>query len=147
MLVNPVISVIRRRTSLALPQTRTVRTITRTLAKPPMISAILTTQMSPSRMVTGSSTLSFDPHHPLNTSEPVPCMVLQRLTEAFAQNSAPLSTEIPEWAQEFSDVFSKEPFDSLPERRSWDHAIKLVPDSKPMNCKVYPIPPPRAEGT
>ena len=67
--------------------------------------------------------------------------VSQRLAEAFARNSAPPSTEIPGWAQEFSDVFSKESFDSLPERRTWDHAIELVPDSKPTNCKVYPISP------
>jgi len=32
-------------------------------------------------------------------------------------------------------------FDSLSEHRFWDHAIELVPDSKPANCKVYPISP------
>ena len=67
--------------------------------------------------------------------------VSQRLAEAFAKNSVPSGTVVPEWAREFEDVFSKESFDSLPERRSWDHAIELVPDSKPANCKVYPISP------
>ena len=67
--------------------------------------------------------------------------VSQRLAEAFARNSAPPSKDIPDWAREYSDVFSKESFDSLPERRTWDHAIELVPDSKPTNCKVYPISP------
>ncbi|CAK5268475.1 unnamed protein product, partial [Mycena citricolor] len=67
--------------------------------------------------------------------------VSQRLAEAFAKNSAPPRDSIPEWAREFEDVFSKESFDNLPERRPWDHAIELVPDAKPTNCKVYPISP------
>jgi hypothetical protein len=29
----------------------------------------------------------------------------------------------------------------LLEKRAWDHAIKLVPDAKLANCKVYPISP------
>ncbi|KAF7372853.1 Reverse transcriptase-RNase H-integrase [Mycena sanguinolenta] len=67
--------------------------------------------------------------------------VSQRLAEAFAKNSTPAGASIPEWACEFGDVLSKESFDSLPEHRSWDHAIELVPDAKPANCKVYPISP------
>ena len=39
------------------------------------------------------------------------------------------------------DVFSKTSFDSLPERKQWDHAIELVPDAEPSNCKVYPLVP------
>jgi hypothetical protein len=42
-------------------------------------------------------------------------------------------------AADFLDVFKRESFNSLPERRVWDHAIKLIPDAKPANCKVYPI--------
>ena len=67
--------------------------------------------------------------------------ISQRLAEGFARNSAPPVAELPHWAREYSDVFSKESFDLLPERRSWDHAIELVPDAKPTNCKVYPISP------
>ena len=65
--------------------------------------------------------------------------VSQRLAEAYAKNSAIGKEAIPEWAHEFEDVFNRESFDSLLERRTWDHAIELVPDSKPANCKVYPI--------
>jgi hypothetical protein len=49
--------------------------------------------------------------------------------------------EVLPWAADFSDVFAQESFDSLPDRRMWDHAIELVPDMKPANCKVYPISP------
>jgi hypothetical protein len=65
--------------------------------------------------------------------------VSQRLVEAHARNSAPAGTEVPPWAVDFSDIFARESFDSLPDRRTWDHAIELVPDAKPANCKVYPI--------
>jgi hypothetical protein len=62
-----------------------------------------------------------------------------RLVEAYAWNSAPAGTKLPLWAMDFSDVFNGESFDSLLERRTWDHTIKLIPDAKPANCKVYPI--------
>jgi hypothetical protein len=67
--------------------------------------------------------------------------VSQRLAEAYARNSAPAGTNVPSWAADFSDVFSKESFDSLPEKRAWDDAIELVMDTKLANCKVYPISP------
>jgi hypothetical protein len=56
--------------------------------------------------------------------------VSQRLAEAYAWNSAPA---VPPWAADFSDVFNKESFNSLLEKRAWDHAIELVPDAKPAN--------------
>jgi hypothetical protein len=65
--------------------------------------------------------------------------VSQRLAEAYAWNSVPAGTDVPSWAADFSDIFNKESFDSLPEKRAWDHTIELVPDAKPANCKVYPI--------
>ena len=46
---------------------------------------------------------------------------------------------IPEPYLGFRDVFSKESFDKLPERKQWDHAIDLVPGSKPFSTKVYQI--------
>jgi hypothetical protein len=67
--------------------------------------------------------------------------VSQRLAEAYARNSAPPGTSVPAWVEDFSDVFDKESFDALPERRTCDHTIELVPDAKPANCKVYPISP------
>ena len=37
----------------------------------------------------------------------------------------------------FQDVFSKESFDELPERKQWDHAINLRLESQPFSTKVY----------
>lgn len=62
--------------------------------------------------------------------------VSQRLAEAHAKNSTPTGN-IPDWVKEYETVFAKESFDSLPDRRSWDHAIELFPDAEPKNCKVY----------
>lgn len=39
----------------------------------------------------------------------------------------------------FKDVFAKESFDELPSRRPWDHTIELIPDSRPVDCKLYPL--------
>ncbi len=47
---------------------------------------------------------------------------------------------VPEHYHSFRDLFSKENFDELPERKSWDHAIELVPNVKStLDCKVYPL--------
>src|ERR1700749_3632978 len=46
---------------------------------------------------------------------------------------------VPEAYHQFKDVFDKDSFDELPERRPWDHAIELIPGSKPVDCKVYPL--------
>jgi hypothetical protein len=40
---------------------------------------------------------------------------------------------------DFLDVFNRESLELLLERWMWDHAIELVPDAKPANCKVYSI--------
>jgi len=68
----------------------------------------------------------------------------QRLAEAFHRNSAPSKSFddlVPKDLHDFYDVFAKESFDTLPERKPWDHAIELEPGSKPVNCKVYPLSP------
>jgi hypothetical protein len=44
--------------------------------------------------------------------------VSQCLTEAHTRNSAPAGTEVPPWATDFSDVFTRESFDSLPDRQT-----------------------------
>ena len=49
--------------------------------------------------------------------------------------------KIPEYLQEFKDVFSKETFDTLPPWKPWDHTIEWEPGSKPTNCKVYLLSP------
>ena len=36
-------------------------------------------------------------------------------------------------------IFNKQGFDTLPERRPWDHGIELTPGSTLVNCKVYPL--------
>ena len=56
----------------------------------------------------------------------------------FSPNRKP--ENIPaEYLAEFPEVFSKKEFDKLPERRPWDHAIDLIPGSKPVDCKAYPL--------
>jgi hypothetical protein len=39
----------------------------------------------------------------------------------------------------YADIFSKTAFDSLPERRKWDHAIELEREPSPGFRKVYPL--------
>ncbi|SJL18794.1 uncharacterized protein ARMOST_22395 [Armillaria ostoyae] len=47
---------------------------------------------------------------------------------------------VPADYRSFRDLFSKENFDELPERKPWDHAIELVPNAKStLDCKVYPL--------
>ncbi|SJL18813.1 uncharacterized protein ARMOST_22414 [Armillaria ostoyae] len=47
---------------------------------------------------------------------------------------------VPPDYRSFHDLFSKENFDELPERKPWDHAIELVPNTKStLDCKVYPL--------
>ena len=64
----------------------------------------------------------------------------QWLTKA-SQRHVKTEAENPEYLQEFEDVVAKESFDALPIPKVWDHAIKLKPGSKPINCKVYPLFP------
>ncbi len=47
---------------------------------------------------------------------------------------------VPPEYHSFHDLFSKENFDELPDRKPWDHAIKLIPNVKStLDCKVYPL--------
>jgi hypothetical protein len=64
-----------------------------------------------------------DPHHFVCASS----TVSRHLAEAFAKNSKPKGFEdiVPTTLHEYADVFSDTAFDSLPERRKWDHAIEL----------------------
>jgi hypothetical protein len=66
----------------------------------------------------------------------------QRLSEAFAKNSGPLKSfreSVPKAFHDFEDVFSKESFDELPDRKPWDHAIELELGAKTSSTKVYPL--------
>ncbi len=47
---------------------------------------------------------------------------------------------VPEWCRDFKDLFDKDNFDELPELKTWDHAIELIPNaSANLDCKVYPL--------
>ena len=64
----------------------------------------------------------------------------QRMAEeASRENRKVTADKLPEQYQDFVKVFSKESFDALPERRPWDHAIELKPESKAVDCKIYPL--------
>jgi hypothetical protein len=78
-----------------------------------------------------------DPHHFVCASS----MVSGRLAEASAKNSKPKGFEdiVLMTLHEYANVFSETTFDSLPERRKWDHAIELERDPLPGFCKVYPM--------
>ena len=69
--------------------------------------------------------------------------VLQQLAEAFYKNAQPKSfgESVPTHLHDLEDLFTKLSLDQLPNRKIWDHVIKLIPDAKPANCKVYPIAP------
>jgi RNase H-like domain found in reverse transcriptase/Reverse transcriptase (RNA-dependent DNA polymerase)/Integrase zinc binding domain/Chromo (CHRromatin Organisation MOdifier) domain len=67
--------------------------------------------------------------------------VSQRLAEAFSRNSGETSfrDSVPASLHDFEDIFNKESFDSLPQRRRWDHAIELEREPAPGFRKVYPM--------
>ncbi len=60
---------------------------------------------------------------------------------AHAEKSKKMFKEmVPEHYHSFRDLFAKENFDELPERKLWDHTIELVPNVKStLDCKVYPL--------
>jgi hypothetical protein len=78
-----------------------------------------------------------NPHHFVHASS----MVSRRLVEASAKNSKPKSFEdaVPTLLHAYADVFSEMAFDSLPERRKWDHAIELEREPSPGFRKVFPM--------
>jgi hypothetical protein len=78
-----------------------------------------------------------DPHHFVRALS----TVSGRLAEAYAKNSKPKGFEdiVPTTLHEYADVFSETAFDSLPERRKWDHIIELEREPLPGFRKVYPM--------
>jgi hypothetical protein len=48
---------------------------------------------------------------------------------------------VPPHYHDYKDIFDKKDFDQLPDRQVWDHAIELMKDFKPVDCKVYPLNP------
>jgi len=57
----------------------------------------------------------------------------------FLQQQHEATTGPDRYVKDFSPVFTKSTFDELPPRRSWDHAIELKGDMKPLTSKVYPL--------
>jgi hypothetical protein len=78
-----------------------------------------------------------DPQHFVHASS----MVSGRLVEAFAKNSKPKDFQdiVPTSSHAYANVFSETAFDSLPERRKWDHTIELEREPSPGFRKVYPM--------
>jgi hypothetical protein len=78
-----------------------------------------------------------DPHHFVCASS----MVSGHLAEAFAKNPKPKGFEdiVPTTLHKYADVFSETAFDSLPERRKWDHTIELEEEPSPGFQKIYPM--------
>jgi hypothetical protein len=70
-----------------------------------------------------------DPHHFVRASS----TVSRRLAEAFAKNSKPKGFEdiVLMTLHEYANIFSETAFDSLPERRKWDHTIELEREPSP----------------
>ena len=66
-------------------------------------------------------------------------------SSAIAQEQARNKTDqafedrVPSAYHDFRDIFEKEDFDKLPDRRPYDHVIELVKGARPVDCKVYPL--------
>src|SRR5882724_3392571 len=68
--------------------------------------------------------------------------ISQKLAEATEGTCSMCFEDIvPKPYQEFKDIFAKEAFNELPDRKKWDHAIKLIPDAQMFSMKVYPLVP------
>ena len=68
-------------------------------------------------------------------------MATELAEKALRSTPAKTADLIPPYLHDFKEVFTKESFDSLPVKCSWDHAIELEPGLKPSACKVYPLAP------
>ena len=70
--------------------------------------------------------------------------ISQRLAEESKKHGThkkSFEETVPKEYHQFKGVFSKDSFDHLPDRKPWDHAIELKPDSDPFRCKIYPLSP------
>jgi hypothetical protein len=78
-----------------------------------------------------------DPQHFVRASS----TVSGRLAEASAKNSMPKGFYeiVPTALHSYEDVFSETAFNTLPQRRKWDHTIELEREPSPGFRKVYPM--------
>ncbi|RDB19712.1 Transposon Tf2-9 polyprotein [Hypsizygus marmoreus] len=64
--------------------------------------------------------------------------IAEKKAECMKMRKANVS--VPDlYVKDFGPVFEKSAFDSLPEKRRWDHAIELKEDSAPFTSKIYPL--------
>ena len=81
----------------------------------------------------------------INVHEALEIRVFQttasKTAEANKKAKKTMQEMVPEEYREYLDVFAKESFDEMPPRRPWDHVIELLPDMKPLDCKIYPLSP------
>ena len=63
------------------------------------------------------------------------------LAAAAAQDKPkkPLEELVPEYLLPYRQVFDDRASERMPPTRPYDHAIELLPDFKPRDCKVYPL--------
>jgi hypothetical protein len=62
----------------------------------------------------------------------------QELAEQANKDKIQLTEDkISKQYQKYVKVFAKDSFDALPKRKPWNHAIKLKPGSKAVDCKIY----------
>jgi hypothetical protein len=76
-----------------------------------------------------------DPQHFVCASS----TVSEHLAKASAKNSVPKGFHeiVPTALHSYEDVFSKTAFDTLPQRRKWDHTIELEREPSPGFQKIY----------
>jgi hypothetical protein len=63
------------------------------------------------------------------------------IKEAEKQTLKTLEELVPPELLDYREVFDKTTAERFPESRPWDHAIDLLPNFKPTDCKVYPMTP------
>lgn len=57
------------------------------------------------------------------------------------QKEETFKEKFPKGFEQFKPLFNDKKGDRVPETRPYDHAIELKPDWKPIDAKVYPLPP------
>lgn len=61
------------------------------------------------------------------------------LAENMSKPTKTFEEMVPVQYRDFAKVFSEEESHRLPEHKSWDHTIELIPEAKGWRAKVYPL--------
>ena len=67
------------------------------------------------------------------------------ISPQIAQATPSTEPVIPEWCNDFTDIFSEKTHDQLPPHRPYDHTIELCPDFTPKIAKVCSLNPTEME--